>query len=204
MIVITAAVGASEIDILLSTIRFEVRGGDTVVLDLYLHNHTDTVVTYELPLSLPCLVIVNPSTVRLDARLMETDGGGRVDIPAKGGAKRQYSLAMPVYAIGAIQIKLETLDTNPVSLLVTKAPPEAWNGQQVPIDQGQTLAQSFLKDMSVHEPMYFLLGVDPGLEQSKFQLSFKYRFFNPEDISPKKPHGYQIFALDIPSVPFGI
>ena len=38
--------------------------------------------------------------------------------------------------------------------------------------------QSFLADFSVHEPMYFLLGVEPGLEQSKFQFSFKYRLFN--------------------------
>ena len=42
------------------------------------------------------------------------------------------------------------------------------------------MLQSFLDDLSVHEPMYFLLGVDPGLDQSKFQFSFKYRLFNPK------------------------
>jgi outer membrane phospholipase A len=40
--------------------------------------------------------------------------------------------------------------------------------------------QSLLNDLSVYKPMYFLLGVDPGLEQSKYQFSFKYRLFNPE------------------------
>jgi outer membrane phospholipase A len=30
--------------------------------------------------------------------------------------------------------------------------------------------------------MYFLFGVDPGLEQSKFQISLKYRLFNPEGL----------------------
>jgi outer membrane phospholipase A len=34
--------------------------------------------------------------------------------------------------------------------------------------------------------MYFLLGVDPGLDQSKFQLSFKYRLFNPEGYIAEK------------------
>ena len=75
---------------------------------------------------------------------------------------------------------LETIDANPLIIPVEKAPPEAWVGQQVPLDEGPTMLQSFLDDLSVYEPMYFLLGVDPGLDQSKFQFSFKYRLFNPE------------------------
>ncbi|MBN1930450.1 MAG: phospholipase A, partial [Desulfobacterales bacterium] len=63
---------------------------------------------------------------------------------------------------------------------VKKARPEACTGRQMPLDQGEILAQSFLENLSMHEPMYFLLGVEPGLEQSKFQISFKYRLFNPK------------------------
>ena len=37
------------------------------------------------------------------------------------------------------------LDLCLIALIATKAPPEAWIGQQVPIDQGQILAQSFLQ-----------------------------------------------------------
>ncbi|MBN1932462.1 MAG: phospholipase A [Desulfobacterales bacterium] len=57
-----------------------------------------------------------------------------------------------------------------ITIQVEKARPEAWIGEQVPLDQGKTLAQSFLESLSVHEPIYFLLGVEPGLEQSKFQV----------------------------------
>jgi outer membrane phospholipase A len=56
---------------------------------------------------------------------------------------------------------------------------QQWEGQQVPLDEGALLTQSFLDDLSVYEPIYFLFGVDPGLEESKFQLSLKYRLFNP-------------------------
>lgn len=42
------------------------------------------------------------------------------------------------------------------------------------------MLQSFLDDLSTYEPMYFLFGIDPGLDQSKFQFSFKYRLFNPQ------------------------
>ena len=67
----------------------------------------------------------------------------------------------------------------------SKAPPvkkpssQQWDGRQVSLDEGALLNQSFLENLSVYEPIYFLLGVDPGLEKSKFQLSFKYRLFNP-------------------------
>lgn len=69
---------------------------------------------------------------------------------------------------------------DPEAPSVEKAPSQSWGGQQVPLDEGALLAQSFIEDLSAYEPIYFLLGVDPGLEESKFQLSFKYRLFNPD------------------------
>jgi outer membrane phospholipase A len=60
-----------------------------------------------------------------------------------------------------------------------KTSSQGGEGQQVPLDEGALLTQSFLDDLSVYEPIYFLFGVDPGLEESKFQLSLKYRLFNP-------------------------
>jgi outer membrane phospholipase A len=36
--------------------------------------------------------------------------------------------------------------------------------------------QPYLKNISAYKPMYFLLGADP--EETKFQISFKYRIFN--------------------------
>jgi outer membrane phospholipase A len=38
--------------------------------------------------------------------------------------------------------------------------------------------QPYLENISAYKPMYFLVGTDP--EDSKFQFSFKYRFFNTE------------------------
>ena len=40
------------------------------------------------------------------------------------------------------------------------------------------LYQPYAKNISFYEPMYFLVGTDP--EESKFQISFKYRFFNAQ------------------------
>lgn len=57
---------------------------------------------------------------------------------------------------------------------------QQWEGQQMSLDDGALLTQSFLENLSVYEPIYLLFGVDPGLEESKFQLSLKYRLFNPD------------------------
>jgi len=46
------------------------------------------------------------------------------------------------------------------------------------LDSLFTLYQPYLLNIAAYEPMYFLVGTEP--EKSKFQISFKYRFFNPE------------------------
>jgi phospholipase A1 len=171
---------AADLNVVLTVPQDPVRGGGLVTLDLYLHNSADATITYGLPPSLPCRIITGQTTVAANAVRLDPDVQTHIDIPGQSFAKRQYAVRLPVYASGSVRIVLETVDTNPLLILVEKAPPEAWVGQQVPLDEGPTMLQSFIEDLSVYEPMYFLLGVDPGLEQSKFQFSFKYRLFNPK------------------------
>lgn len=170
---------AADTTIVLAPPPDPVKGGEKLIVDLYLHNHTDAIRTRELPPSIPCRIETGHSTLTIEAGLVGGAAQSHVEISARGFAKRQYTFSLPVYATGSVRIILETLDANSLIILVEKAPPELWVGQQVPLDEGPTMLQSFLEDLSVHEPMYFLLGVDPGLDQSKFQFSFKYRLFNP-------------------------
>jgi phospholipase A1/A2 len=70
--------------------------------------------------------------------------------------------------------------------------------------------QPYARNLSFYKPMYFLLGLDP--EETKFQISFKYRFFNPEQpFAQKHPwirnffFGYtqtSFWDLDTDSRPF--
>lgn len=46
------------------------------------------------------------------------------------------------------------------------------------VDSLFSLYQPYLENISAYQPMYFLLGADP--EESKFQVSLKYRFLSPE------------------------
>jgi outer membrane phospholipase A len=176
----TTIAWSADLEMVLAPPQKPVRGGDTVMIDLYLHNHTDVTITRNLSPTLTCRIDTGHSTVTVNADLVNREAASHVEIPGRGFAKRQYTVLLPVYATGSVRIKLETIDANPLVLPVEKAPPEVWAGQQVPLDEGPTMLQSFLDDLSVYEPMYFLLGVDPGLDQSKFQFSFKYRLFNPK------------------------
>ena len=179
-------VQAADLDMVLAPPHGPVYGGDAVILYLYLHNNTDLPITHELPSSLPCRIDTGRSTVIIKADLVDREANTRVEIAGLGFAKRQYTVTLPAYATDSVQISLETIETNPLTLMVKKAPPEAWVGLQMPLDEGPIMHQSFLDDLSVHEPMYFLLGVDPGLDQSKFQFSFKYRLFNPDGYLAEK------------------
>ena len=185
-ILMATPVRAADLAMVLAPPQGPVQGGDMVVFDLYLHNNTDATIIQELPRSLPCRIVTGQSTVTVNADLAGQEADSHMDIPGRGFVKRQYAITLPVYATGAVSIIPETIDTNPLIIQVEKAPPEAWVGQQVPLDEGPTMLQSFLEDLSVHEPMYFLLGVDPGLDQSKFQFSFKYRLFNSKGYLAEK------------------
>ena len=176
---------ADDLDMVLAPPELPVRGGDTIILSLYQHNNTDAAIVNELPTSLPCQVDTGNTSVSLTAEQVDQPGDPLLKIPPRGFVKRQYAIALPIYASGAVQIRLDSLNANPLTLMVQPAPVvprDAWAGEQVPLDEAPSMLQAFLADLSTYKPMYFLFGVDPGLEQSKFQLSFKFRLFNPEGL----------------------
>ncbi|WP_462269638.1 phospholipase A [Desulfobacter sp.] len=115
---------------------------------------------------------------------METAPDGTVTVPAGGFTKLTYAFELPQDMAGTVSLTLEDFKSNPV--LFAAVPPvepqareeeNASQGQLV-IGEKQNEFQPFLKNLSAYEPVYFLFGVDPGMEKSKFQISFKYKLFN--------------------------
>jgi outer membrane phospholipase A len=62
----------------------------------------------------------------------------------------------------------------------TEKRPSGWTTEieDLPLDSMIELYQPYVKNISFYRPIYFLVGTDP--KESKFQISFKYQFFNPE------------------------
>ncbi len=113
---------------------------------------------------------------------VETASDGMVTVPAGGFAKRTYEFKLPQDMAGTVSLSLK--DFNSHAVLFAAGPavqPQAGEKEsqgQLVIGEKQDEFQPFLKNLSAYEPVYFLFGVDPGREKSKFQVSFKYKLFN--------------------------
>lgn len=96
-----------------------------------------------------------------------------------GVEKVLYAFDAPDGIIGTVQLRIADVRV-PVILFEVLAPAEKpdSSSRYHTLDSLFTLYQPYLGNIAAYEPMYFLVGTDP--EKSKLQVSFKYRFFNPE------------------------
>lgn len=123
-------------------------------------------------------------THRVKAMGVGIPPGGTVTVPAAGFAKLTYEFELPRDMTGTVHMALA--DVNAGTVMFTAGAPvipqtreEKISSQgQLVIGEKQEEFQPFLKNLSAYEPVYFLFGVDPGREKSKFQVSFKYKLFN--------------------------
>ncbi len=117
----------------------------------------------------------------VEAAPVDSDSDLSITLPAQGYAKREYQFLLPESMDGNITLSLDMEDAPPV-LFAAKVAPIEEQTEQISLDKGAELFQPFARNFSAYEPMYFLMGVDPGLEKSKYQISFKYKLFNsPSD-----------------------
>ncbi|MBU1386917.1 MAG: phospholipase A [Proteobacteria bacterium] len=121
---------------------------------------------------------------------LNTDAG--LTIPANGYMKREYQFLVPQTMDGYIRLYLEAFNAGPV-LMAVKEMPIKDRIEQIAIGEKQATVHPLVKYLSPYEPMYFLAGVDPGLQKSKFQISLKYKIFN----YPKKNGGTAHFLNGI-------
>ena len=114
---------------------------------------------------------------------------GCSEIQQTGGQPAKASFFMR-YPLKTRQVVLDAALTLMVCLLLAFSPAinvrTAWADDSASdpdvhtfttLDSLFTRYQPYLENISAHEPVYFLRGVNP--EKSKFQLSMKYRFINP-------------------------
>jgi outer membrane phospholipase A len=184
IMLLTAVCSAESLHIVPAPPQEPVTGGDTLTIDLVFYNTSDSAIIRELPSTVPCEIVIGDSISTTSAEVIAAKENPTVVVPADAFVRRQLRVTLPIYASEMVQLRFGALGILTIS--VEKAPPERWIGHQVPLDKGPSMLQSFLNNFSVYEPVYFLLGVYPGLEQSRLQFSFQYRLFNPEGRLAKK------------------
>lgn len=157
---------------------------------VYIHNSGKKPVRTEMPDQVICRLGHGDQSYEVtanavDARIKET-----LFIREQGFVKVAYRIALPLSLEGAVRMDVPYFDGTSVLFAVSAAesPPEQAvaddkSSDKAPIgfqslDSLFALYQPYLANMAAYEPMYFLAGADP--EDSKFQVSFRYRFFNTE------------------------
>src|SRR5688572_25111099 len=108
------------------------------------------------------------------------------------GSRRRYAGLLPADAGGAVVLDLVAHRSSklalivrgpvdPVSQLVTPRPPAETPAGEQPQAGGELPAELPQREavLSVNEPMYFVVGKRQGTS-ARYQLSFKYRFFDPD------------------------
>ncbi len=129
-----------------------------------------------LPDELPARIVVGARAVKLT---LHASG------PA-GNARRGYDVAFPPELEGTGRIELMH-DASSVLLVQFKpgvrAAPPVDNLARIQGQEDETGVVNLGRRkpaLSEHEPMYFVAGTRGGKETARFQLSFKYRIFDPD------------------------
>ena len=97
MVLATPIAESADLEMVLAPPQNQVQGGETVILNLYLHNNTDVTITRELPPTSTCRIDTLRSTVTVNADLVNREAGFHVAIPGRGFTKRQYAVTLPIY-----------------------------------------------------------------------------------------------------------
>lgn len=104
-------------------------------------------------------------------------------IKAQGFGWANYLVTVPAGLSGLVTLQGSEGKSNAVSVY-TSFPRECAIDGSVPdpkpFSMYESVFQPFFVNFSSYKPVYFLFGVEPGLEETTFQLSFKYKLFNFE------------------------
>lgn len=106
---------------------------------------------------------------------------------AKEGLRRAYVAGLPLQKQGLLKIELAEFPSNRLLISVADSadPIVAMAaGSLVETPQGMDMMPDNEPALSAYEPVYFLVGGLNGFD-AQFQLSFKYRLFDPESVPVK-------------------
>lgn len=208
---------ADSVEIVIGAVGKSTYAGRQITVPIYFHNTRHTPVPIELARELVMHLSVEDKTVDVVAKIIGQEDSPHPTISAQGFIKTRYALTVPKDLRGTVYLSVPEFKNTGRYLSVTEAPSApkdrfAWlpRTNDQPMDSIIQLYQPYIKNISYYEPMYFLVGTDP--ENSKFQISLKYRFFSQEKSFVKKypwlqgfHFGYtqtSFWDLDSDSAPF--
>ncbi len=175
---------AGTLETVLSTPTETPQAGQNMVFSVFFNNTGENEILVNLPVRVQCVLKSSDQQVETAANLIQAPSLKSFRICGKCFEKVRYSLTLPQTLNGPVSMKIPDLDGAAMMFKIDVEPPRPEAPKSVTsepqkfetLDSLFALYQPYLKNIAAYEPMYFLVGTDP--EDSKFQVSFKYRFFN--------------------------
>jgi outer membrane phospholipase A len=148
----------------------------------------EEIVYVQLPVRVSCRIETGERVVELFATARDQPSEASIAVGKSSFLKRTYVFTVPMDIKGPVRMEISEFDAAGVMFAVaaaeeaaTRAPDESSleaSEQYGTMDSLFALYQPYLANLAAYEPMYFLVGTNPG--DSKFQISFKYRFLDTE------------------------
>lgn len=162
--------------------------GTTMVFPVYYHNSDNHAITINVPEKVACQLKHQGKTNHTIARRIAPEADQPVKVAAQGFFEARFGLSLAPDLKGDVLLVVPQFSSTGIALAIDEASRDqknevdrfSWEQRSAdqPMDAIIEMYQPYVKNLSFYRPMYFLVGTDP--EKSKFQVSFKYRFFNPE------------------------
>ncbi len=159
---------------------------EPVLLKAFFYNESREDVEFTFPDSLPLRIQAADGT-SVSVTAVETDSSQNAVLQPGGFVTKEYAVVLPGLYKGTMDISLvgspETevliniIDKEAASKQILAGTELDVNHDYPSLESLHSLYQPYVVNFSTYEPLYFLVGADPG--ESKFQLSFRYRPFNP-------------------------
>ena len=169
---------AADLSVVLAPPAGGVAAGRGAVFSIYFNNSGENTETVDLQNEIICRLLSAGKTRELTARAEQPPPVEPLAIPPGGFAEQRYSVDIPSDLQGPVTVEFPAFGNLRTMVTVggEAAAPEAGADQEPTIDICVVAFQTLTPNLFPYQPMYFLVGTDP--ENSKFQLSFKYRFIN--------------------------
>jgi phospholipase A1/A2 len=182
------SVHASETSILISISTEVQASGEDTDFTLYVLNEDNQEMEFSFPKQLKLLIVTEDAKTLTLMANEKTSKGPPQKIAPRAFAKQEYRFRLPEGQNGKLHVSIPEYN-RAKAILFARSPEKNKDdtSAQESVDSSEkfpklenlfALYQPYVPNISAYEPIYFLVGTDPG--KSKFQISLKYRLLNPE------------------------
>ncbi len=187
LLTVGSAGAADGVTTMLRFPELNIRAGEPVQVKAYYYNEGKDAAEFTFPDSLSMRIQASDGASVL-VTAVESGSSSSVILQPEEFVTKEYNVVLPKGYNGLMEISLA--DSPETRLLVNilggeygekdimpEPVQQAVNDNYPSMESLFSLYQPYVVNFSVYEPMYFLVGTDPS--ESKFQISMKYRPFNP-------------------------